>query len=903
MNSGEIELIISYESQAIEILYCNLEDKLDDVLLKFATKKNLKDCSFLALYGGNVVSENNSKKTISEIINTRDKYDKKMSMLLYRQNPSSDNQKNKNINIVLMIDPQKIFVLQGTKEETIKAILQKNSSKIDINIHSFVFKYGKENIDINKKFDDIANEIDQKFSGITLYAFTNRKLNVNFIFNNYKQFRTECFFEDSIRKICTIYCVSNNKNINNCLFKFDLKDINLDQTFNQLLSKKEDIKGRDEILSINETIKKENDKEIDIIVYEKESFFQKNKIKIIIALSILCAIIIIAIILIIVLTKKSDSDSEESENPFDSTTNSQYPIDTKEITQELTTKKVTKICEQGYFIPDDDETLEDCTKCKLEGCIECKGTYANNECINCGDFESVFNDGKIIECKKTCVKGQEEKCLTCVEDSLDCASCNFGYKLVNGKCRPTFYIKAVYHVNAEEDNINLFSSYCLSSISYLLIEGKNITPSTLSYKFENAGDQTVYFQYKKTVSGSSNNKCFLNNKNLISATFTDFDEYFPNLGFISLFEGCNNLISVDLSKSYKYNWAYLENMFKDCFNLVTVKFVLKFTFAANSTQEMFRSCHSLKSIDLSKVDVSKSENFEFMFSNCYSLKTINIQNFKLDNGKNINSMFYNCTSLESLDLSSFQPYKLTSMNSTFYNCYSLTSINLNKIYTSSVTDMTNLFYNCTSLTFLDISSFNTETVFYMNGMFRNCKSLTSINFGNNFNTNKVSQMFRIFSDCHSLVSIDYPITFKLSNLNSFFANCYSLTSVNLQNFDTSGVNDFKNMFYNCYKLRSIDLSKIVIPTNAELQNMTRGCYSLTSLNFQNDVCYWLYIDGIFYDCPNLNYINLSFVRSTNIDHLLFNGNISNTGTLILKRSFYNSIKANIPSNWNLILLD
>ena len=52
MNSGEIELIISYESQAIEILYCNLEDKLEDVLLKFAAKKNLKDCSFLALYGG-----------------------------------------------------------------------------------------------------------------------------------------------------------------------------------------------------------------------------------------------------------------------------------------------------------------------------------------------------------------------------------------------------------------------------------------------------------------------------------------------------------------------------------------------------------------------------------------------------------------------------------------------------------------------------------------------------------------------------------------------------------------------------------------------------------------------------------------------------------------------------------
>jgi hypothetical protein len=128
----------------------------------------------------------------------------------------------------------------------------------------------------------------------------------------------------------------------------DLKDINLDQTFNQLLSKKEDIKGKDEILSINEPIIKETDKEIDIIVYEKESFFQKNKIKIIISLSILCVIIIIAIILIIVLTKKSDSDSdsEETENHLDSTTISQYPMDSKEITQELTTERVTKICEQ-----------------------------------------------------------------------------------------------------------------------------------------------------------------------------------------------------------------------------------------------------------------------------------------------------------------------------------------------------------------------------------------------------------------------------------------------------------------------------------------------------------------------------------------------------------------------------
>ena len=198
------------------------------------------------------------------------------------------------------------------------------------------------------------------------------------------------------------------------------------------------------------------------------------------------------------------------------------------------------------------------------------------------------------------------------------------------------------------------------------------------------------------------------------------------------------------------------------------------------------------------------------------------------------------------------------MHSTFYNCFSLTSINLNNMYTSKVYEMNYLFYNCTSLKFLDISSFNTENVLYMGGMFQNCNSLTSIIFGNNFKTNKVQEMY--------------------------------------------------NMFYNSYKLRSIDLSKFVIKNKALLRNMMRGCYSLTSLNFQSSVSTSLIIDGIFYDCPNLTYINFSFVSSAVQPILLFNGNISNSATLILKKSFYDdfsysSFNEQVPSNWNLRLID
>ena len=115
------------------------------------------------------------------------------------------------------------------------------------------------------------------------------------------------------------------------------------------------------------------------------------------------------------------------------------------------------------------------------------------------------------------------------------------------------------------------------------------------------------------------------------------------------------------------------------------------------------------------------------------------------------------------------------------------------------------------------------------------------------------------------------------------------------------------MFYNCYKLSSIDISKFIFKDSAAMQNMTRGCYSLTSLNFQNPTPIWLYFEGSFYDCPNLNFLNFTIVRNTIINFPLFNGNISDSGTIILKKDFYNrqnpSFKESIPSDWNLILLD
>ena len=43
-------------------------------------------------------------------------------------------------------------------------------------------------------------------------------------------------------------------------------------------------------------------------------------------------------------------------------------------------------------------------------------------------------------------------------------------------------------------------------------------------------------------------------------------------------------------------------------------------------------------------------------------------------------------------------------------------------------------------------------------------------------------------------------------MSSMFFNCYSLTSLNLSNFNTNNVKNMSYMFYNCSSLISLNLS-------------------------------------------------------------------------------------------------
>jgi hypothetical protein len=92
-----------------------------------------------------------------------------------------------------------------------------------------------------------------------------------------------------------------------------------------------------------------------------------------------------------------------------------------------------------------------------------------------------------------CEEGDEEKCLSCVENK--CMDCNYGYKLIEGKCILNYSIKSIYFTSKDNTNIDLLYKDYLNNIVEMSIDGQNINPCT-NYTFQVSGNHNdVLFMY------------------------------------------------------------------------------------------------------------------------------------------------------------------------------------------------------------------------------------------------------------------------------------------------------------------------------------------------------------------------------------------------------------------------
>lgn len=139
---------------------------------------------------------------------------------------------------------------------------------------------------------------------------------------------------------------------------------------------------------------------------------------------------------------------------------------------------------------------------------------------------------------------------------------------------------------------------------------------------------------------------------------------------------------------------------------------------------MFQYCENLTSLDLSRLQTGHVETMTNMFYGCKRLANLNLSGFSTANVTSLASMFYGCQSLTMIDLSSFNTSNVTRMEEMFQDCAGLTTLDLTNFNTENVENMTLMFAGCTNLaTIYAGSGWSVAKAADSRQMFYDCTSL------------------------------------------------------------------------------------------------------------------------------------------------------------------------------------
>ena len=371
------------------------------------------------------------------------------------------------------------------------------------------------------------------------------------------------------------------------------------------------------------------------------------------------------------------------------------------------------------------------------------------------------------------------------------------------------------------------------------------------------------------------------------------------------------------------------------------------TYTPTSLYKFFANLTKLKTITgLEYLNTEKVTNMSYMFFKCSSLTSLDVTHFNTAKVTNMNNMFSNCSSLTSLDVTYFNTANVTYMNNMFYSCSALTTIYASDNFvTDKVEYSYNMFYDCTSLkgTTLEYVASKTDHTYANCGTdgyftpgcgyaefdnatgtltfsykvvkpegaydlnvgttepgwrthkneikkvvfdasfanarptscyywFYECKNLANIEGIENLNTEKVTNMELMFANCSTLTSLDVTKfnTANVTTLMSMFSDCSSLKSLDVTNFDTRNVTNMFYMFNNCSGLTSLDVTKFNTAKVRNMYSMFMNCSGLKSLDVTNfDTRNVISMAYMFYECSALTSLDLTNFNTAKVMDMCF----------------------------------
>ena len=277
-------------------------------------------------------------------------------------------------------------------------------------------------------------------------------------------------------------------------------------------------------------------------------------------------------------------------------------------------------CNEGYYLPDNSLNKKSCLKCLIDGCKKCE--INSQTCEECKiNYEPIIDTstGLIINCKLQCELGEKDKCLTCENQKgkeSQCASCNSGYKLINGKCK-----------KIENSFIGIYDVTSTSTFTRIMCVSENNIKLSDFDMYVNGKKVKPYIDQGRWRSWMD--------ENYIAYTF-------PTMG--------KNEVKIIFNKTL----TNMRLLFVDCYNLISIDFHEAFdTSHVQSMYYMFSSCDLLQNINVSSFNTSLVGDMEGMFTGCDSLTSLNLSNFDTKNVDYMQCIFAYSEKLSYLDISSF----------------------------------------------------------------------------------------------------------------------------------------------------------------------------------------------------------------------------------------------------------
>ena len=162
-----------------------------------------------------------------------------------------------------------------------------------------------------------------------------------------------------------------------------------------------------------------------------------------------------------------------------------------------------------------------------------------------------------------------------------------------------------------------------------------------------------------------------------------------------------------------------------------------------------------------------------------------------------------------------------------------------------------------------ITSFPSDS----SSLFKLFTKMSSVNL-NNIDTSNVTDMSNMFSNCSNLTTLDLSDfnTSSITSMSYMFSNCSNLTTLDLSNFDTSNVTDMSYMFSNCSNLTTLDLSNFNTSSVTSMEHMFYSCDRLTNLNLSGfNTSKVTTMENMFEDCYDLTTLDLSCFDTSNVN--------------------------------------